>query len=119
MAKQKNAKKDKQAKGGAPDGVATLSSHPRASRDLLRGRGWGGLAGFLLVAWISFQAGAPVADVVLRAIVGGTVGVLVGWAAAVMVWRALAVAEIRAAHRRVEERIAAATEARERQGVAA
>lgn len=113
MAKAKTkTKKDKGAAKADPS-VATLGSHPRASRDLLRARGWGGLAGFMLVAWFSFSAGVPMADVALRALIGGTIGALAGWAVAVTVWRSLAVAEIRAAHRRAEQ-------AREqRQGAAA
>jgi hypothetical protein len=107
--------KDKQRKKEpAADAGATLATHPRASRDLLRARGWGALAGFALVAWLAWSAGAHPADVAARALVGGVVGLLVGWGCAVAAWRALAVAEIRAAHRAYEEAVLAAQEARER-----
>lgn len=108
------AKKGKQAKQG-DSRIATLGAHPRASRDVLRGRGWGGLLGFGLVFLLSWRAGAPLPDVALRALVGGVVGSLVGWTAAVVAWRTLANAEIRAAHRRFEETVRAAAEAREAQ----
>jgi uncharacterized membrane protein YccC len=121
MAKDKGTKGKKDEAAAAADGKtpATLGGHPRASRDLLRGRGWGGLLGFLLVAWLSHRAGAPLPDVALRALVGGTVGALAGWAAAVVAWRALASAEIRAAHRAFEQAVKVHAEAHERQRAAA
>lgn len=113
-------KSEKKAKKGPPQGdgaVATLGAHPRASRDVLRGRGWGGLIGFTLVFLLSLRAGAPLPDVALRALIGGVVGSLVGWTAAVVAWRTLANAEIRAAHRRVEAAMQAA-EAQKQQATA-
>jgi uncharacterized membrane protein YccC len=114
--------KDKQKKAkGAPadDGTARLASHPRASRDVLRARGWGGLAGFVLAAWLSFSAGAPLEAVAARALVGGTVGALACWLIAVVVWRSLASAEIRAAHRALERAMAEAQQQAEQQRLTA
>lgn len=91
--------------------VLKLSDHPRAARQIRAAKGWGGLLGFGLVALLSWQAGIPPFDVGVRALAGGTVGYVVGWAGAVHAWRHLAVAEIRAAQRAVTERRRAAAEA--------
>jgi hypothetical protein len=96
---------DKKNKGAAPDGgkaPATVASHPRAARDIARAKGWGGLVGFALAALLSWHAGAAPTDIGLRALGGGIAGWLVAWRCAVSVWTHLALAEIRAAHRRSE-----------------
>jgi hypothetical protein len=95
--------------GGRPQ--ATLASHPRARSQIARAKGWGGLVGFALGALLSWRAGAAPFDIGLRALAGGIAGWLVAWRCAVSVWTHLAVAEIRAAHRR-----ALATTAPERRG---
>ena len=88
-----------------------LSEHPRAARQIRSAKGWGGLLGFAVVGLLSWQAGVPPFEIGLRALIGGIVGYVVGWAGAVHAWRHLAVAEIRAAHRAVIERRAAAAAA--------
>jgi hypothetical protein len=99
--KQSKAKaKPNQAGGGKGDAAAmSVANHPRAGAQVRRAKGWGGLAGFLLVAVLSWRAGAPVADTLLRAIAGGLVGYVAAWACAVAVWRHLVVAELRAVRR--------------------
>lgn len=116
MGKEKADKKGKQAKGakGTPDaGAARLPSvanHPRGGVQVARIKGWGGLAGFGLVALLSQRAGVPTADLLLRAILGGIVFYVVAWAAGVAVWRHLVIAELRAVrmHRLAKARAAAA-----------
>lgn len=78
-----------------------LSEHPRATRHIRLAKGWGGLAGFLLVAFLSWRAHVPWFELGLRALIGGIAAHLVAWAAAVHIWRHLAVAEVRAAHARL------------------
>lgn len=109
MAKDKGkAKKGAEAKKAATAAdAATLPSvanHPRAGAQIARAKAWGGLAGLLLVAVLSWRAGAPVADTLARALAGGVAGYVATWAAAVLVWRHLVVAELRAvrSHRAAE-----------------
>jgi hypothetical protein len=107
MAKDAKSKQKKPAAGKAAAGDAKLPSvanHPRAGAQVARAKAWGGLAGFALVALLSWRAGAPVADALLRALAGGVVGYVAAWAAAVLVWRHLVVAELRAvrSHRAAE-----------------
>jgi hypothetical protein len=89
----------RQANGKAAAADAKLPSvanHPRAGAQVARAKAWGGLGGFLLVALLSWRAGVPLADALLRALAGGAIGYVATWAAAVVVWRHLVVAELRA-----------------------
>jgi hypothetical protein len=98
--------KDKTKKGkkgkGAGDASAgpSIAAHPRASHQVRRAKGWGGLAGFGIAAYVSYKAGVPTFDLGLRAIVAGLVGYMLAWACAVTVWRHLVLAELRAAAER-------------------
>ncbi|HEX5145437.1 MAG TPA: hypothetical protein VFV85_00335, partial [Conexibacter sp.] len=78
MAKDaKKAKPKKGAKASAGKDAAALPSvanHPRAGAQIARAKAWGGLAGFALVAFLSWRAGAPLADTLLRALAGGVAG---------------------------------------------
>jgi hypothetical protein len=95
-------KKDKKSKGkkgkGGADASAgpSIASHPRASYQVRRAKGWGGMAGFAIAAYLSYKAGVPTADLGLRAIVAGIAGYMLAWACAVRVWRHLVLAELRA-----------------------
>jgi hypothetical protein len=103
MAEKKAAKKGAKPAGrGTGSGDAALPSvanHPRAGAQVARAKAWGGLGGFLLVALLSWRAGVPTADALLRAIAGGVVAYVATWACAVVVWRHLVVAELRAVRR--------------------
>jgi uncharacterized membrane protein YccC len=102
----KKPKKAKKAKGGKSTGADAMSvaNHPRAGAQVSRAKAWGGLGGFLLVALLSLRAGVPMADALLRALLAGVVGYVAAWGAAVLVWRHLVVAELRAvrSHRAAE-----------------
>lgn len=103
MAKDGKDKQPKQAKGGKDaNGAAdamSVANHPRAGAQIARAKGWAGLAGFLLVAYLSWRAGAPLPDTLTRAIAGGVFAYVAAWACAVVVWRHLVVAELRAVRR--------------------
>ncbi|MFL5826453.1 MAG: hypothetical protein ACJ76V_08010 [Thermoleophilaceae bacterium] len=88
-----------------------LSEHPRAQSQIRTAKGWGGIGGFLLAAWISHKAGAATPDLMLRSIMGGLIGWAVAWLLAVQVWRQLAVAEVRGREREWHERRARLDEA--------
>lgn len=91
------------------DGQAiSLKAHPRAQRHIAQAKGWGALAAFALVLYLSVSAGVPSGEATLRAIAGGLVGRTVAWGLAVLVWRQLAVAEVEAARRRLIARLQAA-----------
>jgi hypothetical protein len=90
MAKSKT--KDKGS--SAAEGGIRLTAHPRARRDISMAKGWGGLAAFGLVLVLSLNAGVPLSDALLRAILGGLAGFVFAWGVAVAVWRHVALAEI-------------------------
>jgi hypothetical protein len=98
-AKAEKAKKAKPAKGAtAGDGakLPSIANHPRAGAQIGRAKSWGGLLGFMLVAVLSWRAGVPAPDLMLRALLGGVAGYVVAWASAVAIWRHLVIAELRA-----------------------
>lgn len=78
---------------GADD--VKLSAHPRAQRQIRRAKGFGGLAGFALMAWFSWRSGTDFVHLGLRAILGGMATYVAVWAAAVYTWRQITIAEIR------------------------
>jgi len=84
------------SKGGAAaeDTAIRLTRHPRAQRHIATAKGWGGLVAFAVTVYLSHGAGLPLADAVLRGMLGGIAGYLVAWMVAVTVWRYLALAEL-------------------------
>jgi hypothetical protein len=95
--KKTKDKKDKKGKGKADASAGpSVAAHPRASYQVRKAKGWGGMAGFGIAAYLSYKAGVPTVDLGLRAIVAGMVGYMLAWACAVTVWRQLVLAELRA-----------------------
>jgi predicted lipid-binding transport protein (Tim44 family) len=88
-----------------PAAGPSVAAHPRASNQVSRAKGWGGLCGFLLGGYLSLPTNT-LADAGVRALVAGVACYVVAWAAAVFVWRRLIVLEIK---RREQELIAAVT----------
>jgi hypothetical protein len=114
--KGKKEKKDKKAKGKGKDNAAdavadgiSVANHPQASTAIRSLKGWGGLIGFLLAGYLSLQAGVPLADLVLRALVAGIAGYMVAWCCGVAAWRAIVTAEARAQLERHSARAASDT----------
>ncbi|HUA47866.1 MAG TPA: hypothetical protein VMA77_21695 [Solirubrobacteraceae bacterium] len=108
----KDEGKDKKKKGKGKDGasngsetsvVPSVANHPRASYQVRRAKGWGGIAGFAIAGYLSYKAGVPTFDVGLRALVAGIVGYMLAWMCAVTVWRHLVIAELRAAIERTQD----------------
>ena len=93
-----------------------VSEHPRARRSIRMAKGYGGLAGFFLVAWLSWHAGTDFPHTVMRSIGAGLAGYVVAWAAAVYIWRQLAIAEIRQRARLLAVQKLAAEEASAAEG---
>ena len=98
----KKAKDDAAAAKSDAEPRVRLSAHPRATRHIAAAKGWGGIAGFAIVLFFSIQGGTPPPDAMLRGLIGGIGFSMLGWAAAVAVWRQLAVAEVHAARKRME-----------------
>jgi hypothetical protein len=92
--------KGKGGKGGSDSTLISVAAHPRAGVQVRRAKGWGGLAGFVIAAYLSINAQVPLVDVGERALIAGAAGYLVAWACSVTVWRHLMLAELRAAHER-------------------
>lgn len=91
-----------------------LSTHPRARRDIAVAKGWGGIAGFAIVAVLSHRAGAPLGSLLLRSTLAGIGASLFCGGLAVLIWRQLALAQIEGLRRQLvneigerEERLAA------------
>jgi hypothetical protein len=106
MAKEaKKPKAPKQAKAAVSENAITVSAHPRAAYSIRRAKGFGGLLGLVLVAWLSWKAGALPVDAAMRGLMGGIAGYVAAWVIAVQVWRHLVIAEARAAAGRLAERL--------------
>jgi hypothetical protein len=118
MAKEK---KQKKAKGGAAadPGAISIAAHPRARASIRRTRARVALIAFALVFYLSWSAGVPGQEALLRALAGGIVGNLLAWACALAVWRSLVMAEVKLAHDAFQERQRARAEAIAAQAAAA
>jgi hypothetical protein len=88
-----------------------ISAHPRAQMQIRRWKARGGIAGFLLMAWLSHRSGTDFVHLGLRAILGGLATYMAVWAASVYIWRQIAVAEVRQQARILAERKFAARDA--------
>jgi hypothetical protein len=95
--KDKKAKKKKGADESATN-VVSIAAHPRAKSSIRRARARTALAAFAIVLLFSLHAGVPGQEAVLRAVLAGLVGNLVGWACALAVWRQIVLQEIRMLH---------------------
>jgi ABC-type uncharacterized transport system permease subunit len=83
-------------KGALPEGAMSVAAHPRAAAQVRRARGWGSLVAFLLTLYVSVSHGVSPDIAALRAIIVGIAGGIVARGCAVMVWRHLMIAELRA-----------------------
>ncbi|HEU4656537.1 MAG TPA: hypothetical protein VFR97_03390 [Capillimicrobium sp.] len=99
MAKSKDTKQQKKAQPAGDE--PRLSAHPKARRQIAAAKAWGGLVAFLVVQYLSLKSGLPMFDAGIRALAAGVGGYLLGWVAAVLVWRQLAVAELEALRRKL------------------
>jgi len=108
----KKEKKDKKKKGGdaAADGVS-IAAHPRAKASIRRTRARTALAAFVIVLLFSHSAGVTDQEAVMRAVVAGLVGNLIGWACALAIWRQIVVQEVRSVAEARREQARARAEA--------
>jgi hypothetical protein len=85
------------------DARPRLSAHPRARRQIREAKAWSGLAGFVLVFFLSLQGGGLIFDAGLRALAAGAGCYVAGWALAVIIWSHVARAEVLVAQERLRE----------------
>ena len=81
--------------------VTTLAAHPRAGAAIRRWKAIGGIGAFALAALLGSRHGLPFFTLLGRAVVAGIAGQLVAWAAGVMVWKRVLVAQALAEHSRL------------------
>jgi hypothetical protein len=96
-AKGKGKDKDKASKKGE------ASNNPRAAANVRRAKGWGGLTGFIVAAYLSHVAGAPFVVIGTRALIAGIACYIVGWAVAVTVYRHLMIGQAYGAIERMRD----------------
>ena len=107
----KKEKEDKKKGGdGAADGVS-VAAHPRAKASIRRTRARTALAAFVIVLLFSHSAGVTDQEAVMRAVVAGLVGNLIGWACALAIWRQIVVQEVRSVAEARREQARARAEA--------
>jgi hypothetical protein len=112
----KKEKKKKKGKGEAPAGEKTvqavsIAAHPRAKTSIRRTRARTALITFGIVLFLSLNAGVTGQEAAMRALVGGLVGNLAGWACALAVWRMIVVQELRSVEDGRRDRARARAEA--------
>jgi hypothetical protein len=113
MAKKKKSDDQPTTITPAGSGDVKLTSHPRARMQIRRWKGIGGLAGFVLMAYLSWHSGTDFVHLGLRALLGGVATYVAVWAASVYVWRQIALAEVRQQARILAERKFAALDAQQ------
>jgi hypothetical protein len=96
--KGKKGKKGKKSAGASASRAINVADHPRAAVAVKRAKGFGGIGGFVLAAYLSHKAGVPADQVGFRALLVGIAGYVVAWACAVTVWRHMVLAEFKAAY---------------------
>lgn len=87
-----------------PEKTDKAKEASRASGSVARAKSLAGLAGFALVAGLSLMQGIPLADSLMRAIVGGVIAYFVTWTVAIFVWRYVIHAQMRQVLARAEAR---------------
>ena len=125
MAKEKSSKKDSKGKKGKGEAVSewpmiSVSAHPRASHAIRRMKAWAGFGSFLLVGYVSYDAGVQPFEALLRALAAGVIFYILAWMAGVTLWRSLVIEEARQHGERrreaIEEQVRLAREKAEASG---
>jgi hypothetical protein len=108
----KEAKKDKKAKKEPVGVVVSIAQHPRAKAGIRRARTRAAFGAFVLVFALNLIKSADLFDAVWRALLAGIVVNIIVWRCALVVWKHVLLAELRAeedrrieAHREHQERM--------------
>jgi hypothetical protein len=73
--------------------LTSLNEHPSAGPSIRRARGLGGILGFVVAGLIAYENGLPFPSVIERALAVGLACQVVFWAAAVLIWKRLLIAQ--------------------------
>lgn len=103
--KGKKRKPDEAARDESGRAIMSVAAHPRAAAQVRMAKGWGGITGFLVTAYLSLSHGLTLDVAGERALAAGVAGYIVAWGCTVMVWRQLMVAELRARVERAKARV--------------
>ena len=106
-------KKDKKSKKKGEDAPLTvsISAHPRAKAGIRRARTRAAFGAFLLVLALNLVGDQDMFDALWRALLAGIVVNVIVWRAAIVVWRHIIIAEVRAEEERRAESYRARQEA--------
>jgi hypothetical protein len=85
-------------------GTVSIAAHPRAKAGIRRARTRAAFGAFVLVLALNLMGGQTAFDAVWRALLAGVVVNLIAWRCAIVVWRHIVLAELRAAEERHFER---------------
>src|SRR3954467_3269694 len=107
---EKEEKKAKKKDEPAPV-VVSIAQHPRAKAGIRRARTRAAFGAFVLVFALNLLGHADLFDAVWRALLAGIVVNIIVWRCAIVVWKHVVLAELRAEE---ERRIAAVREHQER-----
>src|SRR4051812_6751447 len=102
MAKEKPDKKDKKEKEPAPVTVS-IAQHPRAKAGIRRARTRAAFGAFVLVFALNMIQAGDAFPSTWRALLAGIVVNIIVWRCAIVVWRHVVVAELRAEEERRAE----------------
>jgi hypothetical protein len=97
------ATKPGETEAAAPPKIS-LAAHPRAKAGIRRARTRAAFGAFALVLVLNLIGDQTAFDAVWRALVAGIVVNLIAWRCAIVVWRHVVLAELRAAEERHAER---------------
>lgn len=99
----KRSKKTRGEGEATGEEAVSLASHPEAAAQIRQAKGWGGLLGLALVAFVTWRGGGTLETVAEYALIGGLVGFLLAWALMLNIWRHMALADITRKRRQAEE----------------
>jgi|1185.fasta_scaffold1586623_1 hypothetical protein len=102
MADAKKDKKDKKAGEPVPVTVS-IAHHPRAKAGIRRARTRAAFAAFVVVFALNYVGSQDLFDATWRALVAGIVVNVIVWRCAIIVWRHVVIAELRAEEERRSE----------------
>src|SRR3954467_9039728 len=101
-----SSKKDKKTDDPAARAGVTVSlaAHPRARAGIRRARTRAALIAFALVLVLNLIGDQTAFDAIWRALLAGIVVNVIAWRCAIVVWRHIILAEVRAAEEQLAER---------------
>src|SRR3954451_21998080 len=103
MAKEKKDKKDNKDKDERVPVTVSIAQHPRAKAGIRRARTRAAFAAFVLVFALNMLKSGDAFTSTWRALIAGIVVNIIVWRCAIVVWRHVVIAELRAEEERRAE----------------